>query len=396
MTEVYHVDLNVSNEFASEIQKESAFVSPYLSYFEIFLDENIVKFEVSDLTKIEEVKGKVASFLDAMLRAYRESEDRILFHKVRSEDSRFYENVFQVFQQRNWLYEIGPGHISLAGPPLKFISYFDSIVKKIYEDRFSVIERSFPALVPAVTLSKAGYFDSHPNNVAMMTHLVNDFDVIEKFRQNEGRTGQMQTIPLGSLAIPHICLNPAACLPCYPIYSKGDVGKGQALSWLGRVFRYESTNIRGLERLTEFNVRELVFIGTTDYVTHCQAESIKIIESLCDMFEIDGMLVTATDPFFATVAASKKLWQKSMEAKYEVKLPFEHAKNDRLSFVAAGSINNHGIFFGSRFGIAAGDDAIASSGCVGLGLERWLLACFAHHGFESNNWPMEIRNALFE
>lgn len=390
------LNLDITHDFASEIEKESAFVSPYLAELTVDPSERIVRFRATDPARLNEVEKKVATFLHSMLAGYREAEPRVVFQTVRNQSRPIEKDVFGKLQEQGWLHEVGPGHVSLAGPPLRFIAHLDSVIQKIYEEQFAAIERSFPALVPARILAKAGYFDSHPNNVTMTTHLVNDFDLIEKFRQNEGRSGDMSSLSAGSFATPHLCLNPAACLPCYPVYANQDVSEGCALSWKGRVFRYESSNIRGLERLTEFNVRELVLIGDSEYVATGHEKAIAIVKSLCEMLEIEGVLVTATDPFFATVSATKKFWQQSMEAKYEIRLPFEQAANGKLSYVAAGSINHHGTFFGSRFVINSGSEEFANTGCVGLGLERWLLACFAQHGTLPDKWPEAVRHAVFQ
>lgn len=386
---------DMTRDFANEIEKESAFVSPYLAELTVDLVEKIVRFKVTDPNRFSEVEKKVTTFLHSMFAGYRDADPKVIFQTARKKLRPMEKDVFGKLQEKGWLHEVGPGHISLAGPPLKFITYLDSIIQKIYNEQFAVTERSFPALVPARLLAKAGYFDSHPNNVMMTTHLVNDFDLIENFRQNEGHTGDMSSLSEGSLATPHLCLNPAACLPCYPVYANQDVSEGCALSWRGRVFRYESSNVRGLERLTEFNVRELVLIGNSEYVGSGHKKAISIINSLCEILEIEGMLVTATDPFFATVSATKKFWQQSMESKYEIRLPFEQNASGELSYVAAGSINHHGTFFGSRFTINSGNEGIANTGCVGLGLERWLLACFAQHGLLPNQWPETVRHSVF-
>ncbi|MGH6914529.1 MAG: amino acid--[acyl-carrier-protein] ligase, partial [Geminicoccales bacterium] len=62
--------------------------------------------------------------------------------------------------------------------------------------------------------------------------------------------------------------------------------------------------------------------------------------------------------------------------------------------LACGSINLHGRFFGDRFGIGAAG-GVASTACVGLGIERWVLAGFSQHGFEPDRWPAEVRRAIF-
>ena len=191
-----------------------------------------------------------------------------------------------------------------------------------------------------------------------------------------------------------MCLNPAACLPCYPTLSGTKLDEGRTLSWLGRVFRYESRNISGLARLYEFNVRELVFVGNEDRVRRVRQKSLGTIEELASFFDLEVRVQTATDPFFATVAAAKKFWQVSQEVKNEVLIPIVDEKG-RSKSLACGSVNLHGNFFGTRFSIEDGDGQPAQTGCVGLGIERWVLACFTQHGFDPRRWPEAVAREIF-
>jgi hypothetical protein len=35
------------------------------------------------------------------------------------------------------------------------------------------------------------------------------------------------------------------------------------------------------------------------------------------------------------------------------------------------------------------------TGCVGLGIERWVLATFTQHGFDPDRWPEAVRAKIF-
>jgi len=109
---------------------------------------------------------------------------------------------------------------------------------------------------------------------------------------------------------------------------------------------------------------------------------------------VDMRLQTATDPFFATVSAAKKFWQAAQEVKNEIKIPVLGA-DGKEKLLACGSINLHGNFFGERFDIRDGEGLPVQTGCVGLGIERWVLAAFTQHGFDESRWPAEVREAIF-
>ncbi len=191
-----------------------------------------------------------------------------------------------------------------------------------------------------------------------------------------------------------MCLNPAACFPAYPTLTGQSFKEGQCFTWLGRVFRYESRNINGLDRLYEFNVRELVFVGDEDFVRDVRKKSLPIVEELASFIDIDCQVQTATDPFFATVSAAKKFWQAAQEVKNEIKIP-ALSNDGSQKLLACGSINLHGNFFGKRFGFTSANGEPAQTGCVGLGIERWVLAAFTQHGFDEARWPEAVRNIIF-
>jgi len=260
---------------------------------------------------------------------------------------------------------------------------------------FAASDRHFPALLDVDTLHKCGYFDSHPNAVTFVGNMLEDFDAIEEFRRANSCSEGAVMPPRDHVHIDGMCLNPAACFPCYPTLSGQTFGEGRAYTWLGRVFRYESRNISGLDRLYEFNVRELVFVGNEDYVRDCRRRALKVVESLATYFDIDCRVQTATDPFFATVSAAKKFWQAAQEVKNEIKIPSLDPAGE-IKQLACGSINLHGNFFGRRFGILDAAGEPVQTGCVGLGIERWLLAAFTQHGFAPGRWPEAVRRQIFD
>jgi seryl-tRNA synthetase len=94
------------------------------------------------------------------------------------------------------------------------------------------------------------------------------------------------------------------------------------------------------------------------------------------------------------VSAAKKFWQAAQEVKNEIKIPSLDANGD-VKHLACGSINLHGNFFGRRFGIEDEAGEAVQTGCVGLGIERWILAAFTQHGFDPARWPAAVRSKIF-
>ena len=384
----------VDHEVAGDIEKESVFVSPFIE--RIFIDADgknarVVTRAGADLVEIE---AKAKRFLEVMVKQVTGFEIKVFVDTKRKDTGPYHVGVNDELVKRGWMYDYGKGQVAYSGPVLKLARLINDKSGELYKAAFDAKESHFPAMVDADTLHKCGYFDSHPNAVSFIGNVVEDFDAIEEFRRANSCSEGALLPQRDHVHIDGMCLNPAACFPCYPTLKGMDFSKGQCFTWLGRVFRYESRNINGLDRLYEFNVRELVFVGDEEYVRSVRAKALPVVEELASFFDIDCQVQTATDPFFATVSAAKKFWQASQEVKNEIKIP-ALGNDGSVKQLACGSINLHGNFFGKRFEFNTANGEPAQTGCVGLGIERWVLACFTQHGFDPLRWPEAVRNVIF-
>jgi seryl-tRNA synthetase len=402
MIAVIDLPRQIDPELAADIEKESAFVSPFLRALRVTGGRAAVELEIADRTRDAEVKGKVERFLDAMLKRVHRFEPKVFWCRERRDDGPLATAVNEELLQRGWLFAYGRGHVALAGPALALAELIDAKAAALYARHFGALPRSFPAFVDADILHRCGYFDSHPNAISFVGHMVEDFDAIEAFRQANSCAEGALMPGADHVHLPGLCLNPAACFPCYPTLAGRRIGvEGAAFSWKGRVFRYESRNLVGLDRLWEFNVRELVFVGSGAHVADCRRRVLPVIGELAELFDLECRIETASDPFFATVSAARTFWQRAQEVKNEIILTIEPGQDGARRELACGSINLHGTFFGDRFeiglaegGVADGASAAATA-CVGLGIERWVLAGFSQHGFEPKRWPADLRHEIF-
>ena len=383
----------VDDEVAGDIEKESVFVSPAIDRILVNPDRATARLVLRSGANLEEVTGKAQRFLDVMAKQLSGFEIKVFVETKRKDTGDYQNNVNEGLVERGWMHDYGKGQVAYSGPVLNLARLVNERSGELYKKAFAAKDGHFPAMIDADTLHKCGYFDSHPNAVTFLGNVIEDFDAIEEFRLANSCSEGALIPPHEHVHIDGMCLNPAACFPCYPTLT-GKTIDGEAYSWLGRVFRYESRNIRGLDRLYEFNVRELVFVGNEDYVRACRMKALPIVEELAAMMDIDCKVQTATDPFFATVSAAKKFWQAAQEVKNEIKIPALGADGE-IKQLACGSINLHGNFFGKRFDIKGTDGEPVQTGCVGLGIERWVLAAFTQHGFDERRWPAAVRKQIF-
>lgn len=386
----------VTGELASDIEKESCFVSPHLSRLKVIESGKAVEVEVADQQDDGEVREKVERFLEVMLKRVHKFENMIYFRGERSDRGPITVDAEAELSRRRWLFDYGEGQVALAGPALALAQMIDAKAAELYQRSFSPVGGMFPAFINSEMLARCGYFENHPNAVTMVAHLVEDFDVIENFRKGNYGSDASKLPHKEHLHLPGLCLNPAACFPCYPTLSGQKLPpSGHSVSWQGRVFRYESRNISGLERLWEFNVRELVFFGSSETVEECRRAGVEAIGELAAFFDLDVRIETANDPFFATVAAAKTFFQRTQQVKSEIRMPVGPGKGGQPHMIACGSVNVHGDYFGTRFDIGLEGGGAAHSGCIGLGIERLVLAAFAQHDFDPDRWPGPVRKVLF-
>lgn len=384
------VDQNV----ADDIEKESVFVSPELDRITVDPDLETARLVLKNPANVEQVVDKAKRYLGVMAKQISGFETEVFSETQRRDSGEYVRDVSEKLVEKGWLFDYGKGQVAYSGPLLKLAQLINRKAGELYAEAFGSSDGSFPALVDADTLQKCGYFDSHPNAVTLLGNMVEDFDAIEQFRVANSCSEGAVLPPQDHVHIDGMCLNPAACFPCYPTLAGKTYKTGEAFTWLGRVFRYESRNINGLDRLYEFNVRELVFVGSEEYVVGCRAKALPLIEQLAGYFDLDCRVQSATDPFFATVSAAKKFFQAAEEVKNEIMVPVVD-RQGKQKFLACGSVNLHGNFFGKNFEISAGSGEPAHTGCVGLGIERWVLAAFTQHGFDENRWPEDVRNEIF-
>lgn len=395
MEMVLDLPKQVDEEVAADIEKESVFVSPHLDRIAVSADRKSVTLFVQEAKHSEEVADKARRYLDVMTRRMTGFDIKVFLENERRDDGPYVSNVNRELVERGWVHDYGKGQVAYSGPVLKLARLINEKAGRLYEQHFDAVDGHFPAFIDADTLHKCGYFDSHPNAVTFVGNMVEDFDAIEAFRVANSCSEGAHMPPHEHVHHDGMCMNPAACFPAYPTLSGRKLDdNGHVVSWLGRVFRYESRNISGLDRLYEFNVREIVFVGTEDYVSGCREKALPLVGELAAFADLDMKLQTATDPFFATVSAAKKFFQQAQEVKNEILIPVLKSDGGR-KLLACGSVNLHGSFFGERFDITAADEEAAHTGCIGLGIERWVLAGFTQHGFDPDRWPEAVREEIF-
>jgi seryl-tRNA synthetase len=387
-------------ELAAELEKQSAWVSPRVRDVRVDPGGRAVRFVVqaveSEVSAVSDERAKVARFVMDLTDRHRALSTRVVARRERPGRA-LGADPFGELARRGWVVETSPGRVSLRGPALAVVRALDEDCLRIATEVFGAVEERHPALAAASVLARCGSFGSFPQTASFVAHLVEDYDIIESFRRDNAAASDFVRPGPTALAPADACLLPALCYAVYAAREGTDLPpEGLAVTCAGRCFRYESRNLTGVERLWEFGMRELVFLGADRAVDQARARAVEAAQDQLERWDLAGSLETANDPFFAAERAGKAYWQRSGERKLELRLPVG-TRDGQPHAIACASFNLHDHFFGSAFAIGSGAGAgeAASSACAGWGMERWMLACFAQHGFEPEAWPTWLQDRVF-
>lgn len=288
----------------------------------------------------------------------------------------------EIFQEASGIYTLGPLITRL-------INYFESRFLALAE-HFDAHPYRFPTLIPARLLGRVNYFRAFPHSLTFVTHLREDLDVIDHFAEqaHTGKQGEL-TVPPETYSQVRTLLSPAVCYHLYFSLADKELPANMAATAVGNCFRYESTNLTSLERLWNFTMREVIFVGEKEFVLDNREASRQYMQVVLDELGLAYRVESANDPFFIGEFRRQAAFQSAFQLKFEIRawLPF------RKRTLAIGSYNYHQDFFGRNLNIHLPDGTPIHTACTAFGLERLAFAFLAQYGFDPINWPAAVREA---
>jgi seryl-tRNA synthetase len=286
----------------------------------------------------------------------------------------------QVSQEANGIYVLGP-------LVTRLIDFFEGQFLALAES-FGASPYRFPTLIPARYLERVNYFRAFPHSLTFVTHLREDLDVIDEFSQHAACDHEGLTTPLDSFASIQVLLSPAVCYHLYFALADQPLPGGQAVATaVGNCFRYEAINLTSLERMWNFTMREVIFVGSKDFVLENREIARQRMAKFFEQIGLAYRVESANDPFFIGEFRKQAAFQSAFQLKFEIRalLPFKNAT------LAIGSYNYHQDFFGRSLNISLPDGSPAHTGCVAFGLERVAFAFLAQFGLDPAGWPAHVR-----
>lgn len=267
---------------------------------------------------------------------------------------------------KGWLREISSGLYSFSGFLARARNYLDRQFQKIARDAGAKYI-DLPSVIPRDDLRNAGHFDSFPHHI----YTVSNVDV------TTSRCAEVRTTDSA------LCLVPSVCYTYYQTLRDKDFTTLQEslVTAKCRCYRYELTDVRPFCKQREFEMREIIFIGEPKSVAEMRMALIENIWDFAKSHDLKAHVVNAFDPFFIDNLATRAAFQFNREMKFELQVDCGSNKP-----IAVSSFNLHSTTFCKAFNIRI-NGKLATSGCIGFGIDRWLMALLSRYGIEKKQWP---------
>ncbi|GAA3140874.1 hypothetical protein [Nonomuraea roseoviolacea] len=177
-----------------------------------------------------------------------------------------------------------------------------------------------------------------------------------------------------------LVLTPAACYHVYPLFEGRVLAAPVELTVVADCFRQEATAEPG--RLRSFRMFETVRLAGPGECVAWRDDRLDRLTRWLGALGLPAEARPANDPFWGRPGRLLAAAQRADGLKWE--LAAEVAPGVRQAVV---SVNYHKDHFGAAFGIRTADGAPAHTACLGVGLERLLLALHHAHGPDPDRWP---------
>jgi seryl-tRNA synthetase len=391
MQNVIDLPTPMPSELKADFVGRLHYISEDLESF--FVDSQCVRFATRPGREgsAELIGARIREVAGIMCDGRRVVPPRILFAR-RSGSYPYQENPRARLEADGNLFAYGPGRFGIGPLLVRLEASFQMGLLRL-ADQLGAMPHRFPVLIGADVLERCRYIQSFPQHLSLVSHLRDDLDAIRQFAKSaEVEEGRLK-YPAETTAAPECLLASTVCFHYYAWLRDRRLDGPRTITALGHCFRHEFGNMTELERLWDFMMREVVFVGKPDYVISQRDRAIELTKALLEEWDLGYDIQSATDPFFIEGYSAHVAFQSAFELKFEIRadLPYQPGKT-----LAIGSFNFHQDFFGRSLGITNADGEPACTGCVGFGIERLVWAFLAQHGPDPECWPAPTRKAVLQ
>lgn len=308
----------------------------------------------------------------------------------RNVKTKYDKPVFEKLKKQGDIVEFAGGIVGYKGVLLKLCEYFSRKTEDFCHENFKAQTYNLPILLPIETYKRGGYLQTVPNFVMFQSTIKNDKDTLDKFAKDNVKDDQTF---FQSIDNPHNVLCHASCVPIYPMVADKSLEKKSlplVYFIIRKCFRDEKANVSELTRLNEFTMSEIVFIDDNEKNIQSNMETTKKLWNFwINTFDLNCVVETSTDSFFAGESGKLKLFQLLSSSKQELKLLIPY-KNQ---YINCSSVNFHRTHFSKAYNITCNGELCVTS-CIGFGIERFAYAFLAQNGCEPSKWDKKALNEI--
>ncbi|MGD8455348.1 MAG: hypothetical protein PVF83_03100 [Anaerolineales bacterium] len=384
--------VEIPEHLIGQVKSKLAYVDEWITGAQISEDGGQVSLDLrgdADEQRAAEIEEKVQRVVAQMAKGAIPPKVEVL-EDYMDRPTRYRKDPMEELLARNEIYKEENGMYVLGPLVTRLIDYFESRFTALAE-HFEAKPYRFPTLISARMLDKVDYFSAFPHSLTFATHLREDLETINEFAEKATYKEDGLNAPKDSFARFQTLVSPAVCYHLYFSLADHPLPDGKLIATaVGKCFRYESTNLTSLERLWDFTMREVIFVGPKDFVLENREKSRKYMQKVFEEIGLVYRVETANDPFFVGEFRKQAAFQTAFQLKYEIRasLPFKDAT------LAVGSYNYHQDFFGRHLDITLPDGEPIHTGCTAFGLERMAYAYLSQHGLDPKKWPKPVREAM--
>lgn len=303
-------------------------------------------------------------------------EARVL-QEIGSEPVTFHTDVMERLIRSGDLYETGRGRYAYSGTAKRVMDQLDARFVQFARE-MGAREYDFPATMSWDMLEKSNYLSEFPQNLTFLAALPRDSQIYNQYSSRP-------VLDKEQLELTGLFFSPTVCIHLYDLLKNQTLEGPFKATVKGKCFRNEYIQHTSLERLSEFSMREIVFIGSKEFVAETRERLMKQVIRMTERLGLRGRIEVAYDPFFISKHMNKIFHQKVTELKYELRLDLDQSGKS----VAVASFNIHKTHFSDSFHIRSSGEELWT-GCCAFGVERWAYAVFTQLGLAEEQLIREI------
>ena len=384
-TDKVDLDSPIKKDYADELERRLFFISQDILDFKVIVHNDLIygiEVTIPQEADVKKLAEKVNYIVLNEITTQKILPPKIIWNSGKRNG--FQKDIYDQMLKKGMIFEMGEGQVCFGSAIMRLMDCLDEKIKDIAVLKMGGQEYRYPTLIATKALEDCGYFNSFPHMLMFVTRLHSDVDVYKGFLEKYLDKKHMDSFVLDCCGNVDYCLPPTMCYHTYHQLRNKQFNENEnkVITSKGKSFRYESKYYRTLERLWDFTIREIVFMGAKDFVVDCRRKFMEASFELVERLGLEGYCEVASDPFFCNSDTAAKIFnQKMLELKYELRLNIDENKT-----VAAASFNFHDQFFGQRFNIKKTDMDWITTGCVGFGIERLAYVFVSKHGLDEEKW----------